>query len=154
MAERCSRLSVRNRSAYLLTSTGRQEGERRRLRGGDRSVQRRAESGERRGRAVSRSSGGTAQCRPWRTPPERWRSRRPVRSPPNARGCTRRSPPLGGRCRLRAEDALDRLEDPAGLEGLDDEVLGAGLDRLDDERLLAHGAAHQDARGGIELRDL
>src|SRR5688500_9231403 len=53
-----------------------------------------------------------------------------------------------------SENSLHGLEHAARLERLDDEVLGACLDRLDHERLLSHRAAHQDARGRIELRDL
>src|SRR5712691_11555497 len=41
-----------------------------------------------------------------------------------------------------AEDALHGLEDARRLERLHDEILRAGLDRLDHEGLLAHGAAH------------
>src|SRR6184192_451535 len=52
-----------------------------------------------------------------------------------------------------AEDALDGLEDARRLERLHDEVLRAGLDRLDHEGLLAHGAAHEDLRVGIVLDD-
>src|SRR5881628_3741111 len=43
-----------------------------------------------------------------------------------------------------AEDALHGLKHARGLERLHDEVLGTRLDGFDDERLLAHGAAHQD----------
>src|SRR6058998_341061 len=53
-----------------------------------------------------------------------------------------------------AEDALHGLEDARGLERLHDEVLRAGLDRLDHEGLLAHGAAHEDFRVGIVLHNL
>src|SRR4051812_11447780 len=52
------------------------------------------------------------------------------------------------------QNALHCFEDSAGLERLDHEVLRTGLDRLDDQRLLPHGAAHQDPRLRIELRDL
>src|SRR5213594_4896790 len=53
-----------------------------------------------------------------------------------------------------AEHALNGLEHARWLERLHDEVLRAGLDRLDDEGLLAHGAAHEDLRVGILLHDL
>src|SRR3954464_12935209 len=48
-----------------------------------------------------------------------------------------------------AEHALDSLEHSARLERLHHEVLGAGLDRFNHERLLPHGAAHEDARTRI-----
>src|SRR5881296_304988 len=53
-----------------------------------------------------------------------------------------------------AEDALDGLEDARWLEWLDDEILRAGLNRLDDQGLLAHRAAHENLRVGILLDDL
>src|SRR5881628_2811938 len=53
-----------------------------------------------------------------------------------------------------AEDALDGLEDARRLERLHDEILRAGLDRLDHKGLLAHSAAHEDLRVGIVLHDL
>src|SRR5947209_9658986 len=48
-----------------------------------------------------------------------------------------------------AEDALDGLEHARRLERLHDEILRAGLDRLDHEGLLAHCAAHEDLPVGI-----
>src|SRR5688500_19764630 len=53
-----------------------------------------------------------------------------------------------------SENSLNGLEHAARLKRLDDEVLGSRLDGFDDERLLAHRAAHENARGRIELRDL
>src|SRR5256884_8361121 len=53
-----------------------------------------------------------------------------------------------------AEDALHGLEDARRLERLHDEILRAGLDRLDHKGLLAHGAAHEDLRVGIVLHNL
>src|SRR2546427_811134 len=47
-----------------------------------------------------------------------------------------------------AEHALNGLEHARWLERLHDEVLRAGLDRLDDEGLLAHRAAHENLRDG------
>jgi hypothetical protein len=52
------------------------------------------------------------------------------------------------------QHALHGFEHPARLEWLDDEILGARLDGLDDQRLLPHGAAHQHARRRVELADL
>jgi hypothetical protein len=40
------------------------------------------------------------------------------------------------------------------LEWFDDKVLGTGLHRLDDQRLLAKGAAHDDAGVGVLAGDL
>src|SRR5260370_23636349 len=50
-----------------------------------------------------------------------------------------------------AEHALHGLEHARRLKRLDHEVLSAGLDRFDDQRLLAHRAAHEDLclRGGL-----
>src|SRR5688500_1614071 len=53
-----------------------------------------------------------------------------------------------------AEDALDRLEHAGGLEGLDHDILGAGLDRLDAKRLLPHRAAHENLGVRIVPADL
>src|SRR2546425_758630 len=53
-----------------------------------------------------------------------------------------------------AEDALHGLEHARRLERLHDEILRAGLDRLDHEGLLTHGAAHEDLGIGIVLHDL
>src|SRR6476659_6953930 len=53
-----------------------------------------------------------------------------------------------------AEDPLHGFQHAARLERLHDEVLRARLHRLHHERLLAHRAAHQDLRVGIEARDL
>src|SRR5256714_1602087 len=52
------------------------------------------------------------------------------------------------------QHALHGFEHATGLERLHHEVLGAGLNRLDDERLLPHRAAHQHLRVRIELGDL
>src|SRR5437867_5825743 len=52
-----------------------------------------------------------------------------------------------------AEDALDGLEDARRLERLHDEILRAGLDRLDHKGLLAHGAAHEHPRVGTVVHD-
>ena len=41
-----------------------------------------------------------------------------------------------------AEHALDGFEDARGLKRFDDEVFGARLNGLDDQRLLTHRAAH------------
>src|SRR5260370_15002016 len=53
-----------------------------------------------------------------------------------------------------AEHALHGLEDARRLKRLDHEVLSAGLDRFDDQRLLAHRAAHEDLGLGVVLDDL
>ena len=52
--------------------------------------------------------------------------------------------------RSSPEQSLHRFEHPRRLERLDDEILGAGLDRLDHQRLLAHRAAHQDLGLGVD----
>src|SRR5260370_9456782 len=53
-----------------------------------------------------------------------------------------------------AEHALHGLEAAGRLKRLDHEVLSAGLDRFDDQRLLAHRAAHEDLGLGVVLDDL
>src|SRR5213083_518466 len=53
-----------------------------------------------------------------------------------------------------AEEALDGLADARRLDRLHDEILRAGLDRLDRESLRAHGAPHEDLRVKIVLHDL
>src|SRR5215210_803795 len=55
---------------------------------------------------------------------------------------------------LLSEYALHRLQHARGLERLDHEVPRAGLDGLDHQRLLAHGAAHQDLGAGVFPDDL
>src|SRR2546428_12937552 len=55
---------------------------------------------------------------------------------------------------MSAEHALHRFQHARGLERLDDEVFCSGLDRFDDQRLLAHRAAHQDLRVRVTLDDL
>src|SRR4051812_34940374 len=52
------------------------------------------------------------------------------------------------------ERLADGLVDAVGLEGLDDEVAGAELDRLEDLGLLAEGGAHDHAGGGVDRNDL
>src|SRR2546428_7784001 len=53
-----------------------------------------------------------------------------------------------------AEDARTGLEHARWLERLHDEILRAGLDRLDHQGLLTHGTAHEDLGIGIVLHDL
>src|SRR6266536_1078295 len=50
------------------------------------------------------------------------------------------------RVQRSAQHALHGLAQATRLERFHDEILRAGLDRLDDERLLPHRAAHQDPR--------
>src|SRR5690606_27686886 len=56
--------------------------------------------------------------------------------------------------RVSTHYALHSFQYPAGLEGLHYEVPGSGLDGFNYQCLLSHGAAHEDARGRITLRDL
>ena len=49
-------------------------------------------------------------------------------------------------CVHLGQHPLDCLEHPARLERLDHEVAGTGLQRFLHQRLLSHGAAHEDAR--------
>src|SRR6185437_3537872 len=52
------------------------------------------------------------------------------------------------------QHSLHGFEHAAGLERFDDEVLGTSLNCVDNESLLAHRAAHDDARRWIERGNL
>src|SRR5512139_3615407 len=84
------------------------------------------------------------------TPPPSCSSRRSsrLRSPRCSRLSSRNScryfpRSMGGS--VGGEDLLRDLDDLRRLEGLDDEIPRARLERLDDQRLLAEGAAHHHA---------
>ena len=108
---------------------------------------------DRRQRQCRRRHAAAREPRRWRRGPRRRSRRRCAAGSAASRGETTRRRPRGRRAGL-CQSLRDGFLDALGLEGLDDEVAGAELDRLEHLGLLTQRGAHDHARARIELDDL
>src|SRR6266516_2613471 len=110
-------------------------------------------------RSVARARWVAARVSPGRRPDRPPPGSAPTRATTDCRRSSVRGFPPGTARRTAtgpwlAQNALHGFEHAGGLERLDNEVFRARLNGLDDQRLLPHGAAHQDLRVRILFDDL